>query len=35
MLGARTKVQANAKLDQISDGPTLLKTAVQDMRLEV
>jgi len=34
VLGARTKVQAKAKLDQISGGPAPRKKVVQDTRLE-
>ena len=34
-MGARLKVQAKAKLDQISGVPTPREGVVQDMRLEV
>ena len=34
-MGARLKVQAKAKLDQISEGPAPREGVIQDMRLEV
>ena len=34
-MGARLKVQAKAKFDQISEGPAPREGVIQDMRLEV